>query len=197
MEAEEARAMQPGGENNAAPLPLHLQGKRGSGFMGDGALKPGRANLRLVRRAIKNNWPVPNDLKQSIIDQLRLLVEASDDEEIIIKAAKAIMDAANQNTKLLELELKAIDLLLKQEREDREAREKISQPAGGTTVNVTNVSISADTQALRSRALEILTSLSQRAGIEGADGDSGTINAESAAVGGPVGDANEADSATG
>jgi hypothetical protein len=167
MEAEEAGTMQPGGENNAAPLPLHLQGKRGNGFMGDGALKPGRANLRLVRRAIKNNWPVPNDLKQSIIDQLRLLVEASDDEEIIIKAAKAIMDAANQNTKLLELELKAIDLLLKQEREDREAREKINQPAGGTTVNV---NINTDSHSRRSEALAILTALSERAGNRTIDG---------------------------
>lgn len=74
------------------------------GILGDGALRPGKGNLALVRRAIRNRWPVPKELRESLIAQCQAVMEQSYKPADIIAAAKTILEADKINVAATKLD---------------------------------------------------------------------------------------------
>lgn len=86
-----------------------------SGILGDGELHPGKYNMALVRRAIKNNWPLSPEIRQLVVSQMALVVGKSEDERNKIGAAKVLVAADNVNAKREESdneEVPALEALL-------------------------------------------------------------------------------------
>lgn len=97
------------------------------GILGDGELKAGKYNMRLVNRAIRNGWNVPQEVKARVVKQMSKIVSQSEEERNKIAAAKVLVSADS------------VDV----------AREKMEQPQAGTTVNVAvGVSVSGVRQQL-------------------------------------------------
>lgn len=73
-----------------------------AGVLGDGALRPGKYNLRLVRQAISGGWNVKPDVKERIVKQLARVVDESDDDGNIIAASRTLImaDAADLKKEL-------------------------------------------------------------------------------------------------
>jgi len=69
------------------------------GVLGDGGLRPGKYNMALIRRAIKNNWPIPPEYRKLVCDQMALIVGRSEDERNRIGAAKVLVAADLVNAK--------------------------------------------------------------------------------------------------
>lgn len=63
------------------------------GPLGDGEMRPGRYNMALVRRAIKNGWNVPEKYKEGIVTQMAKVVFGSEDERNKIAASKVLLEA--------------------------------------------------------------------------------------------------------
>jgi hypothetical protein len=61
--------------------------------LGDGDLHPGKANMRLIRRAIKNGWNVPEEYKAAVVEQMAKVATESDDERNRIAASKVLVAA--------------------------------------------------------------------------------------------------------
>lgn len=64
-----------------------------SGPLGDGDLHPGKYNMRLIRRAIKNGWNVPEEYKAAVVEQMAKVATESDDERNRIAASKVLVAA--------------------------------------------------------------------------------------------------------
>jgi hypothetical protein len=80
-----------------------------SGLLAD----PGHAaqDAKLVRRAIRNGWNVPDSAKPRIVGRLVTIVDQSPDDGDAIKAASVLrsMDAQDQDLAIKEHELERID----------------------------------------------------------------------------------------
>ncbi|HYE79130.1 MAG TPA: hypothetical protein VEI97_14200, partial [bacterium] len=63
------------------------------GPLGDGALQAGKYNMRLMRRAIKGGWNIPDETKQAVAEQMKLVVECGRTERDQIAAAKVLLEA--------------------------------------------------------------------------------------------------------
>jgi len=70
-----------------------------SGVLGDGALHPGKYNMALVRSAIRKGYPIPEDLKKKLIDQMDLVLGAAEEPRDRIGAAKVIIAADMVNVR--------------------------------------------------------------------------------------------------
>lgn len=75
--------------------------------IGDGALHPGRYNMAVVRKAIREGYPITDAIRQLVINQMALVVGRSDSEKNRIAASKVIVTADDQNKKRAELALRA------------------------------------------------------------------------------------------
>lgn len=86
------------------------------GVLGDGAMRPGKYNMALVRRAIREDWPIPPDIRKAIVEQMAAVVTSeirivyTDKDEDIedavdaavrnkIAAAKVLVAADSVNAK--------------------------------------------------------------------------------------------------
>lgn len=74
--------------------------------IGDGALHPGRYNMAVVRKAIKENYPITDAIRQLVTSQMALVVGRSQSEKSRIAAAKVLVTADAQNVKRAELALR-------------------------------------------------------------------------------------------
>lgn len=72
--------------------------------LGDGETHAGKANMRLIRRAIKNRWPIPEELRAKVVEQMGLIVEMGDSDRDKVAAAKVLVAADSLNLKSEELE---------------------------------------------------------------------------------------------
>lgn len=70
-----------------------------SGVLGDGALHPGKYNMALVRSAIRKGYPIPDELKKKLIDQMDLVLGDAEDARDKIGAAKVIIAADMVNVR--------------------------------------------------------------------------------------------------
>lgn len=52
-----------------------------------------KAELNLIRRAVKGGWNVRDELKKKILDRVELIVDAEQDEDIFLKAARIAVEA--------------------------------------------------------------------------------------------------------
>jgi hypothetical protein len=66
------------------------------GVLGGGASRPGRANLRLIRRAIREDWPIPDEKRQALVEHLEAVV-GHENERSSIAAAWGILEADRAN----------------------------------------------------------------------------------------------------
>lgn len=69
------------------------------GVLGDGALQPGKGNMALVRRAIREDWPIPPELRAKLVAQMGKVLEKSEDERNQVAAAKVLVAADAINAK--------------------------------------------------------------------------------------------------
>jgi hypothetical protein len=72
--------------------------------LGDGGLHPGKGNMALVRRAIRDGWPIPAEVRQSVVTQLAGVVAGSEDERNKIAASKVLVSASAVNATLERLD---------------------------------------------------------------------------------------------
>lgn len=70
-----------------------------AGVLGDGALHPGKYNMALVRRAIRNDYPISPEIRKALVEQMHLVMECSDDQRNQIGAAKVLIFADAINAK--------------------------------------------------------------------------------------------------
>jgi hypothetical protein len=92
MQQESSRPPAP--ELSARPgTPLFL------GVLGGGCAHPGRANLRLIRRAIRAGWPIPADKRRALVDHLLGVVRAGNARSAIA-AAWCLLAADRVNMRL-------------------------------------------------------------------------------------------------
>lgn len=113
----------------AAAQPAPDEPDEPKGVLGDGALRPGKYNMALVRRAIREDWPIPNDLRKALVEQMgavltseiRVVYAQDEDEreEIIdsavrnkIAAAKVLVAADAVNAKREAMDQKDEHLLM-------------------------------------------------------------------------------------
>jgi hypothetical protein len=87
------------------------------GVLGDGALHPGKYNMRLIGRAIREGWKISQKRKAMIVSQMAAVVERSEEERNQIGAARVLVAADGVNVK-------------------REALEQASDNPSTTQVNV-------------------------------------------------------------
>ena len=73
-------------------------GERGP--LGDGGLLAGKANMRLVARAIENGWNVPPEYKKLVVSQMAKIVAKSKSERDQIGASRILLGAVGQDLKL-------------------------------------------------------------------------------------------------
>jgi hypothetical protein len=75
-----------------------------AGVLGDGALHAGKYNMALARRAIREDWPIPSDLRAMLIRQMGRIVKGNPDARNKIAAAKVLVaaDAVNQRREAMD-----------------------------------------------------------------------------------------------
>lgn len=56
-------------------------------------------DLRLIGRAVKQRWPIPQEKKQEILDRLFSIVTDNPDDEVAIKAIGQLRGMEQQNQK--------------------------------------------------------------------------------------------------
>ena len=56
-------------------------------------------DLRLLGKALKQRWDIPEDFRQVIMSRLRDMVENSPDDEIVLKAIVQVRNMESQNQK--------------------------------------------------------------------------------------------------
>lgn len=76
-----------------------------TGVLGDGAHCPGNGNLVMVRKAIREGWPIEDEDRAAVIQQMRKVLE-SGTERARAAAAKVLVACDASNIKRAELELK-------------------------------------------------------------------------------------------
>lgn len=69
------------------------------GVLGDGALRPGKYNMALVRRAIRNGYPIKKETRQKLIEQMETVMECGESDRDKIAAARVIVAADSVNVK--------------------------------------------------------------------------------------------------
>ena len=78
------------GERHGNPL---------GGVLGDGLLHAGKGNMALVRFAIRAGWPISDEIRQQVVDQMALIVGQSEDERNRIAASKVLVAADSVNAR--------------------------------------------------------------------------------------------------
>lgn len=113
----------------AAAKPSPDEPDEPKGVLGDGALRPGKYNMALVRRAIREDWPIPSDLRKALVEQMGAVLtsqievvyamDSEDREEIVdsavrnkIAAAKVLIAADAVNAKREAMDQKDEHLLM-------------------------------------------------------------------------------------
>ena len=66
-------------------------------MFGDGALHAGKGNMALLRRAVRERWPMTDERRAMLLDQMFGIVERSPDPRNKIAAAKVIVTADSIN----------------------------------------------------------------------------------------------------
>ena len=56
-------------------------------------------DLRLLGKALKQRWEIPDDVRQVIMSRLRDVIENSPDEEMVLKAIVQVRNMEGQNQK--------------------------------------------------------------------------------------------------
>lgn len=74
------------------------------GVLGDGELHPGKYNMAIARKAIREKWPITDQIRQLVINQMALVVGKSEDERNRIAASKVLVAADSVNTRREEIE---------------------------------------------------------------------------------------------
>lgn len=74
------------------------------GVLGDGALRPGKYNMALARRAIREDWPMSAEMRTLLINQMALVVGRSPDERNKIGAARVMVAADSVNVRREEMD---------------------------------------------------------------------------------------------
>lgn len=69
------------------------------GVLGDGVLHPGKYNMALVRSAIRKGYPISEELKKKLIDQMDSVLEGAEEPRDKIGAAKVIIAADMVNVR--------------------------------------------------------------------------------------------------
>ena len=62
-------------------------------------MHPGRYNMALVRRAIREDWPIPPAVRAMVVNQMALVVGRGEDERNRIAASKVLVAADAVNAK--------------------------------------------------------------------------------------------------
>ena len=79
---------------NSGDLPSEPQG-----VLGDGALQPGRYNMRLIRRAIREDWPLSPETRKLVVEQMGDVVRLGKTDRNKIGAALVLVAADGVNVK--------------------------------------------------------------------------------------------------
>ena len=53
------------------------------GILGEGCARPGRANLRLIRRAIREGWDIPEAKRKALVDHLMGVMEVAKPRDVM------------------------------------------------------------------------------------------------------------------
>jgi HD-like signal output (HDOD) protein len=56
-------------------------------------------DIRLLGKALKQRWEIPEEFRQVIMSRLRDMIESSPDDEIVLKAIVQIRNMESQNQK--------------------------------------------------------------------------------------------------
>lgn len=70
-----------------------------AGVLGDGALHAGKGNMAMIRRALRDDWPIPPDLRKTLVAQMGKILESADSDRDCIAAAKVLVAADSLNAK--------------------------------------------------------------------------------------------------
>jgi hypothetical protein len=66
------------------------------GVLGAGCARPGKYNLRLIRRAIREGWPIPPEQRAVLVAHLTAIIESGHARNSIA-AARCLLAAARAN----------------------------------------------------------------------------------------------------
>ncbi len=84
------------GQPNADPNPEDELVERG--VLGDGLSRAGRGNLKLLERAIREDWPISKNVRHKLTYQMSVILD-SDSERNKVAAARVLIAADNVNAK--------------------------------------------------------------------------------------------------
>jgi hypothetical protein len=79
-----------------------------------------RWEMRLARRAMKQRWPISDQLRKDIVTRLRAVIRAPECERSLVHAAKALLDADKLN--------------MEQEKRDQGIADRIDITSGGQPI---------------------------------------------------------------
>lgn len=65
-------------------------------------------DLRLIRRAILNGWPVTDEIRRKVMDRVEVILDQSDKPRDVINAARVAIQADSLNAKREAMELDAV-----------------------------------------------------------------------------------------
>ena len=83
------------------------QTPNGIGVLGDGFLHAGKYNMRLVGRAIREDWPIPPELRAMLVEQMGKIVDKGKNNRDKIAASKVLVSADTVNVKREALDIQA------------------------------------------------------------------------------------------
>jgi hypothetical protein len=69
-----------------------------------------RSDVRLVARAVRQRWPIPDQVRARLVKNLALIVQESEDERAVVAAAKVLVAADVLNLEQEKRDLKLPDL---------------------------------------------------------------------------------------
>lgn len=74
------------------------------GVLGDGALQAGKYNMAIARRAIRNDWPISEEVRKLVADQMASIIGNGRTERDRIAAAKVLVaaDSVNQRREAMD-----------------------------------------------------------------------------------------------
>ncbi len=75
--------------------------------LGDGDLHAGRYNMALLRRAIRSDWPIPEEARSIVAEQMTKIVKSSRKIRDKVAAAKVLVDADKVNVSRESLDQRA------------------------------------------------------------------------------------------
>lgn len=117
--------------------------------LGDGALHPGRYNMAVVRKAIREGYPITEGIRQLVTSQMALVVGRSESEKNRIAAAKVLVTADAQNVKRAELALRTESLELDIELGNRKSTVNVNITLEATQQQAELASLAAEIRAGR------------------------------------------------